>query len=852
MRMSSTTLLLALMWVGQLAAETEPIKINIVPQPLNRALEIFAEQAGLQVVYVSDIAEGLETGGYSGSGTVEDALLALLEGTELTWNFANERTVALTTAQTIELAETEPAAGPEQESEGDSEAEDEADSEEDPSSDKGQSGIESANEDEEVESSEPTDNKDSEAPTAAVEEEITVSAQVRKQNLRDVPVSVTVISGESLHRQGLVSVREIARQTPGFSSSTFSESEPIFAIRGANNTFSQAGASKPVGIFLDGVYISRNGGSAFDLYDLDQVEVLRGPQGTLFGRNVTGGAVLLTTSKPEFGRAHAKFDLGLGKFGAVEARGLVGGSLSEKVSGKLSSTLRTSDGYGEDRLTGLEQNDLDTLNLRGQLSFLLGDSGLLRLTADISDDENNGRTLSTVSPSSADDGDIRTSEHGHEQVYKRDMLALSMHGNWTTSKGEFESITAYRETDSFEDFAFSSAAFEFLPRFNPFFPFQQTAIKIEKPETFSQEFRLVSKQYDRFDYVVGLYYFDEKIRRDAITVRLGGGTGDTIRDQSFDQNVDTESFAAYADVHFKIGETVHLNLGGRFTDEEKKVQVDFEDQVVPTSNFQSDDFRESWSEFTPRLALTWRPQESLSLFASFTQGFTAGGFNTEEDTPEVIGTPFDPETLTAYEVGIKTGWLDNRLTLNAALFHQEYKDKQEGFLDPRFNFVIVNAAEATMEGAEVALTWALGDGFRLNAFYAYLDATYDDFFIERTAENRSGNFLPTSPETSLGLGFDYRTTVRGLGGLGFNASYTRQDDYFTGSENRDTFLIESYGLLNAGVSFGPSDSIWRLTAWGKNLADEEYILIRSDFGVGGIGEHFGAPREYGLRLTLNI
>ncbi len=840
---------LALLAAARLAAGAESSRIDIAPQPLDRALEAFAEQSGLQVVYVSQIADGERTAGYTGNGTVEEAMTALLAGTRLSWSFTNEKTISLALAEAAGSGAGEPPAGSEDTGDEAAGGEESAEGSEE---DETETGEEDAGEGSQDDTSDPSGAGGERAQTPAVEDEITVTAQLRKQTLREVPISVSVLSGEMLDRQGLVSVREIARQTPGFTGSTFNESEPIFAVRGASNTFSQAGTSKPVGVFLDGVYISRNSGSAFDLYDLEQVEILRGPQGTLFGRNVTGGAIVLTTSRPEFGRRRARFDLGFGNFGAVEARGLVGGDLSDQVAGKLSATVRSTDGYGRDRLAGIDQNDLDTVNVRGQLSFLLGESGVLRLTADIAEDENRGRTLSTISPAAADDGDIRTSEHGHPQLYTRDITALNAHLNWTTAAGEVVSITAFRESDTFEDFAFSSASFAFLPRFNPFFPFQQTAINTEKPETFSQELRFVSQPYERFDYVVGLYYFDEQIRRRATTVRLGGRTGDVIRDQTFDQDVDTRSYAAYADVHVRLGKELHLNLGGRFTDDKKRVQVGFENRLFAPANFESPRFEESWSEFTPRLALTWRPSPRLSLFGSYTEGFTSGGFNTEEDTPDVIGRPFDPETLTAYELGIKTASAGARVRVNATLFRQDYEDKQEGFLDTRFNFVIVNAAEATIEGAEVDLDWAISDSCRLTAFYAYLDAKYDRFFIELNADDRSGNLLPNSPEDSFGLTFDSRTRLGAKGELAFNASYSRQDNYFTGSENRDTFLIESYSLVNASISYGPRDGSWRLTAWGKNLGDEEYVLIRSDFGVGGIGEHFGAPRTYGLRLTLDL
>lgn len=805
MNRSRTPLLIALtiLLTTALNAQQPRVAVNIAPQPLSKALQELAAQTNIQIVYQSEVAANLRTNGFTGEATVGEVLDALLSGTTLTWRTVNDRTIAVEPGRD----DTAGNGGAAQESE-------------------------------------------TIPPPPEMAEEIVVTAQHRKQDIRDVPVSVTVVSGETIEREGIVSVREIARQTPGLTGSTFNESEPILAIRGANNTFSQAGTSKPVGIFVDGVYISRNSGSVFDLYDLDQVQILRGPQGTLFGRNVTGGAIVVSTATPPFGPPVAKVDLGVGNYGGREARGLVGGSLGTSVAGKLSFTARQSDGYGVDRLSGTDQNDAENFGLRGQLSFPIG-RALGRVIAEWADDSNHGRTLSTISPAGASDGDIRTSEHGHPQRYERKMTGLSGHINVTSPLGEVESITAYRRTKTFEDFAFSSTAFSLLPRINPGFPFQQIGVVRDNPKTISQELRLVSKRYGRFDYVAGVYYFDESMHRESTTIRLGGQTGDTLRDHTFDQDVATTSYAAYTDVHFALTSALDLNVGGRMTYETKNVQVDYIDRALPNLSFQSDRFEESWSEFSPRVAVTWRASEAASFFGSVTEGFTAGGFNTEEDTPSVIGRPFDPETLIAYELGTKTAWLANRLRVNLTLFHQDYENKQEGFLDPGFNFVIVNAAEATMDGAELEAQWRPTTASRVHATYSYLDATYDEFFIAHTNDDRSGNFLPTSPKHSYSFGGDWRTPLFG-GEVAFGANYSWQDDYFTGSENRQSFFIDAYSLLDANVSYTSPSSLWRVTLWGKNLTDEEYVLIRSDFGLGGVGEHFGAPRTFGLRLTLNL
>jgi iron complex outermembrane receptor protein len=350
--------------------------------------------------------------------------------------------------------------------------------------------------------------------------------------------------------------------------------------------------------------------------------------------------------------------------------------------------------------------------------------------------------------------------------------------------------------------------------------------------------------------VAGLYYFDDDIKRQASSIRFAGSSGNVIRDNMFVQSVRTKSIALYSDIEWSISDVLSLSLGGRFTYEDKKAQVDFDNALRQDLNFQSPTFQQDWSEFTPRIALNWKPNQKLSVYGSFTEGFTSGGFNTEEDTVDVIGRAFDPEFIKAFEFGIKAD-VSSKFRVNVTAFNQKYADKQEGFLDPNFNFIIVNAAKAKMNGAEFEMRWTANDYFAVNASYAYLDAKYDKFEIplrNDEIEDRSGNFLPTSPKNSFNIGLDF-FFYPSEGLVDGNITYSWQNDYFTGSENRDTFLIDSNELLNAHISYQTDDD-WRFTLWAKNLTDKEYVLIRSDFGsIIGVGEHFGAPRTFGLKIS---
>lgn len=679
-------------------------------------------------------------------------------------------------------------------------------------------------------------------------EEVIVTAQLREQNLQDVPVSVTAFSGEEMEDFRLFSLQDIARFTPGFTGSSFNSSNPIFAVRGANNTFSQAGASKPVGVFIDEVFIPRNSAANFDLFDLEQVAVLRGPQGTLFGRNVTGGALQITTAKPSLEKPELKLKLGGGNLEYIEAAGLGSMPLSDNAAGKVSFSYKNREGYITDRFNDLDYNDVETLSIRGQLLFDISEDLEVIASVDYTKDDTNSRGYTLVSNSagtdfSDNDGDIETAELDVPQDFDREIWGASLRAYWHLPLGTVSSVTAYRESDAIEYYSLGAGAVA-LPTVST----QFIKNEVDEPEMFSQELRFVSDKGERFDYILGFYYYNEDTDRIVDDLLLGISGFVTFVERSFDVNVDTESYAFYADATIHLFDTVDISFGGRYTNEDKEVTVNFTDNNRATNNFlvtpQAD-----FDELTTRVAINWHATENVNLFASRTEGFTAGGFNTETNSATAINLGFNPETITAYEIGAKTQWLDGGLTFNITGFIQDFEDKQEGFFNvtERF-FSIFNASEASMDGVEIEALWYPTDGLALNFSYSWLDTEYEQFVIPGGADF-TGNRLQTAPENTVSAGFNYRHPITDLGNLLLNASYSWQDDYFTGASNSPNFLIDSYGLVNASIGFETHDGRWRISLWGNNLSDKEYVLIRGTSGA--IGEYYGAPFTYGATLTFN-
>ena len=439
------------------------------------------------------------------------------------------------------------------------------------------------------------------------------------------------------------------------------------------------------------------------------------------------------------------------------------------------------------------------------------------------------------------DGKIRTTELRVPQSYDRDIFGVSAHIDWTVGSGTVQSITAYRNSDSREyyslgaaDVTLPSVSVQFLKDDN------------DEPSSFSQEIRFVSQEYDGFDYVAGLYYYDEDTDRYLGDVLLGAGGNAEFVNRDFFVTAKTQSIAAYVSATIHVNEKFDFGIGGRYTSEDKDVSVDFIDNNNGGNNFMTQP-SSSFSEFTPRITLSYFPNEDVTLFASRTEGFTAGGFNTETNNITAIELGFKPETITAYELGAKTTWQDGRLIANVTLFDQEYKDKQEGYLLPGSFFSIFNASKATMRGGEFEFSWLATDALALSATYSSLDAEYDEFVIPG-GDDFSGNKLQTAPESSYSLAIDYEKSVANGAVLG-GVSYTWQDKYFTGASNVPEFLIDSYGLLNARIGYAWSDDQWRVMLWGRNLSDEDFVRIRGTSGA--IAEYYGPPRTYGFSVTYS-
>lgn len=685
------------------------------------------------------------------------------------------------------------------------------------------------------------------APAGEIEparlDEIIVTAQKRDERAQSVPIALSAFSADTIERFQLDSLRDVSRLTPGLLVSAFNQSSPTIAVRGATNTFTQIGANKPVAVVVDDLFIPRNSAATFELYGLNSIQVLKGPQGALFGRNVTGGAIVLDTGRPDLGSTGGSARVGAGSFNLRQFDGYVDLPVGDMAAFRLAGSMKTRDGYGRDRLTGREQDDQESHGLRAQLRVIPNDVLEVLLGADYSDDHNGGRTLS--SKGAGDDGDRRTSELDFPQGFDRDQWGASARAFWTLPVGQATSITGYRRSQSGEDYSGTGTSYRFLASGN-----QTVNRDVDQVGLFSQEIRYASPQWGWGDFVAGLYFSSEDAKRQLTVRNLAAGTGRETSNVLTDQAVETLSYAVFANATFRLGRDLDLSVGARYTVDEKTASLNRVDAASAANSFRADDLKADWSEVTPRVVLTWSPRQDVHAYASVTRGYTAGGFNTDAAALSALTTPFDPETVTNYELGVKSQWLDDRLRINASIFQMDYKDKQELFFNNLTRVLtITNAGQATIKGAELEMAYRPTFWLRLSGTYGLLDAVYDEFIIPGGAVY-TGNSLGSSPRNKGSLAADLDLPLGEVGYLIGSASWAHTDGYNTGAAADPNLEIQSYALTNLMVGYEPPSRAWRATAWVRNAGDVDYVLTPSTQGV--LAEYLGEPRTWGMTLSARF
>ena len=662
-------------------------------------------------------------------------------------------------------------------------------------------------------------------------DDVVVSARRRDELLKDVPISVSAIGAERLEQTGAADITALQQQTPNATVQVArgSNSTLISFIRGVGQQDPLWGFEPGVGLYVDDVYVARPQGAVLDIYDVQRIEVLRGPQGSLYGRNTVGGAVKYVTNTlsndPELTLRGA-----YGSYNQIDL--MAAGSLpladNFRVGGAIASYQR--DGYGTNVNTGAEHYNKDVLAGRISAEWEPRDDMSIRLAYDRVQDDSNprhghrevagatpaGAVRPSVYDTNAGVGDVNSVMNQGASATVR----VELNDNWT-----FKSITAWREgdTDTVIDFDNTPAATLDIPAYYA-------------DDQFTQEFQFLF-DYDRIQGVAGFFYLDGHAEGAFDTILAGAGIVIGTAGE-----VNTESWAGFADINFDLTDRLHLGIGMRYTLDEKQGTVFRANYLgatrspllggtvrtpllVRTNYTNSKDF----TQFTPRIALSYDLTDDLTTYASFSQGFKSGGFDMRGDavfTPNTVNG-YDPETVDSYEIGLK-GSLD-RLTFAASVFYNEYQDQQVTTQVPAVGGIasfVDNVGSSTFYGAEFEGQLRILDNLSANFAVGYLNSDFEQFLrynlaLARYEDISSQVVLQNAPEWTGYLGFTWIGDVAG-GALAVTPSVSYRGDYSQFEFPNPILDQKAYSLVDLSIVWTDPSDRFTLGLYGKNLTDEAY------------------------------
>jgi len=713
--------------------------------------------------------------------------------------------------------------------------------------------------------------------------EIVVTARRTEESLQRVPLSISAFNERALDRLQATDTTGLQGAVPNLNivQGRGSSNATNIYIRGVGQPDALQTFDPAVGVYVDDVYLSRIRGNQLDLLDVERIEVLRGPQGTLYGKNTIGGALKFVTRKPgQTFRANASATIG--SYEQLELKGAASGPITDTLAAGFSVLRSQRDGFVKDPVRDVRYNDKDTVAARAALAFTPSSRVRVDLSADYAHDDsalNVGRPLNNLTtfsggvlvPDDANnaDGSPDYDWKGRTTPGLPNSTKLNSYGFAGTAAVDltdaltFKSITAWRrlKTDDFIDI--DATRFEIGDVF----------VGVRQKQL-SQEFQLTYSS-DRLSAVAGLYYLKEDVdsHQEAYADDL---LGPLFLNSGFlrtiDDTLDTKSYAAFANASYEVIDNVRLSAGLRYTRESKDYDRTTSTfySLLPafnaTFNFRPDKY--TWKDTSPMVSLDWQPTEGTLLYARVAKGFKSGGFNGRANDAG-SATRYDPETAWSYEAGFKTSLLD-QVRVNGAVFHSSYKDFQARVSDSDNSTVpptpllsVLNAGKLRIRGAELEAAWTPLDGLLLDTQVGYLDAEYKEFDDARfTAFGGSRAFQTPAfaPKWTLRFGGQYGFDLGSSGGLtlGAQTRYKSRtalavDNTLNNSATQIEGLFQDgYWLHDARIVFEVPGKKVAVGLYGSNLSNKAYKTDGQEFSsVGNIRTvYYGAPRTYSLRLTV--
>ena len=720
-------------------------------------------------------------------------------------------------------------------------------------------------------------------------EEVVVTAQKREQSINDVSMSITAVSGDVARAMGIQDTRDVAfiATNMDIKGAGMSDANPAVTLRGVGMNSFNANNNPSVGIYLDEVFLASPAMINLSYMDVGRIEVLKGPQGTLYGRNATGGAVNIVSAKPtdEF---EGFVSVSLGEYETTLVEGAISGPMTDYLSGRISFMY---DGQGENFHSyhkdagGMgEFNDLATYGVRGQLAgdteklswnlkveYLDQDMGNSPFTAVggwwNSPDEVfvtpcqgalNGCVSTLGIDVSDQDGDPFTHNFTNSRVNEMniasEVTAVTFNFTYDFESVSLTSITSMMEQD--RDFGENiwSNDLEFF-----------AVTHQEQMEQWSQEFRLTGEA-GMARWIAGVYFWNDTYESDNLANSewiLGLLAGLNPLDWVVDQ--ETDAYALYASVDWQLADKWVLTTGVRYSDEETSFKGGTNGTIIDSAAFDffvgaelglpngitipftysEDEISEDSTDI--RVALEYTPSDDMLVYGSVTTGFKSGGYFGDFTFDQFELEPFESETVTAYEVGFKSTLADGNVQFNGSAFLYDYEDIQT-FVPSSLGFRLANLEEADITGFEVEVLASVTEGLDIRLGAGFLDSEVSSQYADY-----DGNSLPNAPETQFTGTARYQFPVGSSLNmiLQLDAKYT--DSMYRESTNNPWLASDSYTVLNARVAVAAASGQWELAAWAKNLTDEEYTqeVFGSDI-IGMVTALYGNPRQYGVTLNYNF
>jgi len=701
-------------------------------------------------------------------------------------------------------------------------------------------------------------------------EEVLITAQKKSvaEAVQDVPISITAYSGEKIEAMFAVNLTDIGLNTPNANLTPITTSPGVanFVIRGMGTVGQSIPSADPaVGVLMDGISYGTIYGVVTDLFDLEAIEVLRGPQGTLFGRNVTGGAISMRSVRPgqEF---EGKIRATVGSHQRRDLAVIVSGPLNREWGGKLAAMTKDRDGYWDNNNIGGQQGATDTLLVRPALTYEKGifNADLVMEFGDMEGDAVAMRTFWVDGQQLFNPYKDHFTLQGTPGSSNLEWLNIMLETNWDLWSGKLTAVLGYRDLEQQVN-----TDLDGLQGMRLHFA---TGTGIDQDQT-SLELRWAGDLNNSISLTTGIYLFDQEYT--YAERRLLLDTSDHRGVSTIEHS--TAGLFAQADV--LLSDSLTLTVGGRYTEEEKEAEIgligdpnavgDCASRSAPFETGASlndcqpafkDD--ERWSNFTPRVGLSWNLNPDVMVFASYTRGFRSGGYNVRftdltfaTDTPASTPGPYDEEVVDAFEIGIKSTLLDGKARVNFSAFNNEFDDLQRTVLNDTGGQEILNAATATIRGLEFDIVVALTKQLVLEAATGWVDASYDKYNAVSQVTGKSAdqlNFLMV-PESTTNLAATYDMALGDMGSLTWRLSYSFVNN--TWADDLNTAELDQYELYDASVAFTNNEGDLKLALFGRNLKDEVYFDFGVNFSTSELafqGYFLSPPRTYGAELTYEF